>query len=121
MAENNNQAKVKEIAEAEAKAKEIAEKEAAAKNTAADIIAEAEAKAKEIVAAAKGDAEDLVSKGVSAKSLIKGYNEGLSHLQLAAKYFGSSSEENVAKVHKAIDKHFGIAEEVDAVVTAVED
>ena len=121
MAENNNQAKAKEIAEAEAKAKEIAEKEAAAKTTAADIIAEAEAKAKEIVAAAKGDAEDLVSKGVSIKSLIKGYNEGLSHLRLAAKYFGSSSEENVAKVHKAIDKHFGIAEEVDAVVTAVED
>ena len=75
---------------------------------------EAEAQAAQILEDARGQANDVVFRGVSKKQLVEGYNKGMNHMQLAVKYFGSNSEENIKKVRAAIDEEFGITEDIDA-------
>ena len=102
-----------------AKAKQEAEAKSggevkAAQEKAAEILAKAKQEAEAIKKAAQSEAKDLVSKGVSKKQLVDGYNKGLNHAQLAEKFFGSHSEENVAKVAAAINADFGLTDDIDA-------
>ena len=123
MAEANNDAAAKAKAEAERiKAEEAAAKEKTqkAQTEADDILAKAKAEAERIKAEAesilsnaKDKSGDVAFKSVSKKDLIDGYDSGKSHLQLAKEYFGSDSEENIAKVASVIDKEFGIVDGID--------
>jgi len=87
-----------------------AKKEAEA--SAADIIAQAKAEAEKIIADAKEASADdvVVSQKVTKNQLIDAYDSGMSHLEIAKKFYGSASEEHVASVAKVINPHFDITD-----------
>lgn len=87
-----------------------AKKEAEA--SAADIIAQAKAEAEKIIADAKEASADdvVVSQKVTKNQLIEAYDSGMSHLEIAKKFYGSASEEHVASVAKVINPHFDITD-----------
>ena len=94
-----------------AKAKEEAEKEA--RDEASKIIAEAKAEAEKIVSEAlDNDSEDVVSGKVTKKDLIKAYENGASHMEIAKRFYGTASDENMEKVAKVINPHFNIDSDI---------
>lgn len=102
-----------------AKAKAEAEERAVAE--ADKIIADAKAEAEKIVAEAKSnDDGDVVSGRVTAKDLVNAYSSGLNHLAIAKKFYGSASDENVAKVSAVINKKFGIDDDISPSVQKLE-
>ena len=67
------------------------------------------------IAAAKKEAEAsaddvVVSQKVTKNPLIDAYDSGMSHLEIAKKFYGSASEEHVASVAKVINPHFDITD-----------
>lgn len=101
-----------------AKAKEEAEKQA--KDEASRIIAEAKREAERIVAEARSDGDDVVSMRVTKKDLIEAYDSGMCHVEISKKFYGSASDENMAKISKVINAHFHITDNDDLNVEVVE-
>lgn len=94
-----------------AKAKE--EAEAQARDEASKIVAEAKKEAERIVAEARDNSdEDVVSGKVTKRQLINAYNKGASHMEIAQRFYGSVSDENMEKVAAVINPHFGITDDI---------
>lgn len=94
-----------------AKAKE--EAEAAARDEASKIIAKAKEEAERIVSEARDNSEeDVVSGKVTASDIISAYDRGANHMEIAKKFYGSASDENMAKVAEVINPRFEITDDI---------
>jgi len=90
-----------------------AKKEAEA--SAADIIAQAKAEAEKIIADAKETKADdeVVSRSVSRQDIIDAYDGGMSHLEIARKFYGNVNDDSMAKVVKVVSEEFEPLDGVD--------
>ena len=90
-----------------------AKKEAEA--SAADIIAQAKAEAEKIIADAKEtkSGDEIVSRSVSRQDIIDAYNGGMSHLEIARKFYGNVNDDSMAKVIKVVSQEFEPLDGVD--------
>lgn len=98
-----------------AQAKEEAEQHA--RDEASKIIAQAKEEAERIVAEARDNSdEDVVSGKVTKQELIDAYDKGASHMEIAKKFYGSVSDENMDKVANVINPHFHISDDISQTV-----
>ena len=90
-----------------------AKKEAEA--SAADIIAQAKAEAEKIIADAKEtkSGDEIVSRSVSRQDIIDAYNGGMSHLEIARKFYGNVNDDSMSKVIKVVSQEFEPLDGVD--------
>ena len=74
--------------------------------TAEEIIANAKKEAEKIIASAKETATsgEIVSRSVSKEDIIEAYNSGLSHLEVAKKFYGNTNDDNMQKVIAVIEE-----------------
>ena len=74
--------------------------------TAEKIIANAKKEAEKIIASAKETATsgEIVSRSVSKEDIIEAYNSGLSHLEVAKKFYGNTNDDNMQKVIAVIEE-----------------
>lgn len=74
--------------------------------TAEEIIANAKKEAEKIIANAKETATsgEIVSRSVSKEDIIEAYNSGLSHLEVAKKFYGNTNDDNMQKVIAVIEE-----------------
>lgn len=97
-----------------------AKKEAEA--SAADIIAQAKAEAEKIIADAKEASSDdeVVSRSVSKKDIVDAYNHGMSHMEIARKFYGNVNDDNMQKVIRVISAEFEPLDDIDPEVEVTE-
>lgn len=90
-----------------------AKKEAEA--SAADIIAQAKAEAEKIIADAKETKADdeVISRSVSRQDIIDAYDGGMSHLEIARKFYGNVNDDSMAKVVKVVSEEFEPLDGID--------
>ena len=90
-----------------------AKKEAEA--SAADIIAQAKAEAEKIIADAKETKVDdeVVSRSVSRQDIIDAYDGGMSHLEIARKFYGNVNDDSMAKVVRVVSEEFEPLDGID--------
>ena len=71
-----------------------------------EIIANAKKEAEKIIANAKETATsgEIVSRSVSKEDIIEAYNSGLSHLEVAKKFYGNTNDDNMQKVIAVIEE-----------------
>jgi|GEM_PF-887924 len=97
-----------------------AKKEAEA--SAADIIAQAKAEAEKIIADAKEASSDdeVVSRSVSKKDIVDAYDHGMSHMEIARKFYGNVNDDNMQKVIRVISAEFEPLDDIDPEVEVTE-
>lgn len=110
----------KDVEEAKAAAEKAKAEAVNAKSQADTIVEEAKAKVEAMVADAKKSSGDVAQKSVSRKTVEEAYDKGMNHMQLAEKFFGSTSDENLKKVSAIIDKKFEIDGGIDPEVVKTE-
>ena len=116
MADKNQQQPERDVAAEVAAAKQEAEASAEA------IIAAAKVEAEKIIADAKEAKTDdeVISRGVSRKDIVKAYDSGMSHMEIARKFYGSVNDDNMQKVIKVIDEEFEPLDNIDPEVQVVD-
>lgn len=97
-----------------------AKKEAEA--SAADIIAQAKAEAEKIIADAKEASSDdeVISRSVSRQDIVDAYDHGMSHMEIAKKFYGSVNDDNMQKVIRVINAEFEPLDDTDPDVQVTE-
>lgn len=71
--------------------------------------------AEKIVADAKETKsdDDVISRSVSRQDIIDAYNGGMSHLEIARKFYGNVNDDSMAKVIKVVSQEFEPLDGVD--------